>query len=343
MKPEDVISESLELGDGIWLTQEEGYWSNIKQKEMVKALQSLPDYSARQFIKRFFPAREEVIFGTKRPGGLGLLKFNKDDIVLDAGCMWGALTVPLGRSGCRVFGMDQTRESLLFLHKRLEEEGLTNVSLIRANLNKVKLKPNCFDKIIVNGVLEWLAEEKVEVDEYYKKRENKKSPAVRKNNTPRQVQADFLSKIFMALKPGGTLYLAIENRYDAANFFGYGDPHTGQRFVTLLPRFLQNSFSRIFTGRPYKTWIYSEKELRKLFTGSGFVNPDIYYAFPDYRMPELILSRQGMQNFRPVRYLETRNFRNKLFWYCLENIFYKYLKLASLAPSFIVTATKELQ
>ena len=52
---------------------------------------------------------------------LDLIQLHGDEVCIDYGCMWGALTVPLALRTRFVLGVDQTLESLQFLKARLRQ------------------------------------------------------------------------------------------------------------------------------------------------------------------------------------------------------------------------------
>ncbi|MBF0444330.1 MAG: class I SAM-dependent methyltransferase [Magnetococcales bacterium] len=343
MDIQKIVKNSLKLQDGIWQSDSSGYWSNIDKEQMGRFLEDLDTIGSLAVVRKHFPQHEEVIFSPQRVGGVGMLDFQATDVVLDAGCMWGALTVPIARMGCKVIGVDQTRDSIRLLKARLDEEGLEQAQLVQCNLNQLQLADESIDKAIVNGVLEWLAEGTIELDSYQKNiPSDKTSPKKTQiDKTPYEIQLDFLSKINRSLKKDGLLYLAIENRFDLINFIGAKDPHTGQRFITIWPRFVQEFMAKIFTGRSYLTWTYSRTALHDMLTKAGFNNIEFRYAFSNYRLPELILTDSGMKLCKPLRHRTFNTIIHKVLLFTLETVFYRWLRCSSLAPAFIVIAKKQ--
>lgn len=338
MRINDIISESLEKKEGIWFGPSGGYWSNLDLEENRRYVKSLPASGARDTVRRYFPEHFDVIFSPKRAGGLPLLKPGSGELVVDVGCMWGALTIPLARSGCNVVAIDQTLESILLLKQRIMEDNLQNVEVVCADLKKIGFKGSSVDKFVINGVLEWIPESGViELKKYYGKRQAGKSCD---NPDAYALQLKFLKDIYNGLKSSGILYLAIENRYDIFNFLGLPDPHCNLRFITFLPRLLQNIISRIFLGRSYVNWIYSARGLKQILKEAGFCDVKISYAFPDYRSPEQILSKAGMRYYRPCKFRRAKNIFVRIGCYIIEDILFRRLKITALAPSFIVLAKK---
>ena len=161
--------------------------------------------------------------------------------------------------------------------------------------------------------------------------------------SPKQMQQKFLRKISKALKKSGTLYLAIENRYDFSYFLGLPDPHCGIRFISLMPRQLQNILSLMLRGRAFRNWTYSQRGLIKLLHSTGFSEFNFYYGFPDYRVPELVLSHNGMRLFRHWLPASRRSLSGRILsrlTRLIRKLVFKRLRLTFFAPSFIVHAYK---
>jgi len=340
MDIEKIISTKLERNNEIWNGPKGNYWSNLNIEENKKFLQDIGILGSKNSVEKHFPEHYDVIFSPKRAAGLILLDLKPGEIVVDAGCMWGALTIPLAKAGCNVIGIDQTYESLKLLEKRVSEEQLKNVELICSDLNKIFFYESSFDKAIINGVLEWISQEtSVELKKFY----GKKSGGITfRSNTqsPGNLQYDFLKKVFNGLKNEGTLYLAIENRFDIFYFMSQPDPHCNIRFITFMPRWIQNVMSNLILGRPYVNWIYSPKQLAKMLNTVGFRNVEIMYAFPDYRMPEYILSKKGLNHYHPFKYRTTKNILKKIVVYVTEDLIFRKLKLNFFSPALIVIARK---
>lgn len=340
MDIEKIISTKLGRNHAIWTGPEGNYWSNLNIEENRKFLEDIDLLGSKKSVQKHFPEHYDVIFSPKRAAGLILLDLKPDEIVVDAGCMWGALTIPLAKAGCKVIGVDQTFESLKLLEKRISEDQLKNVDLVCSDLNKIVFNECSIDKAIVNGVLEWIPQEtSVELKKYYgqKKDETSFHDTV---DTPEKKQCEFLKKIYRGLKNQGILYLAIENRYDLFYFLSQPDPHCNVRFITFMPRIIQNLISNFCLGRPYVNWIYSPKQLEILLKDIGFKDIEIKYAFPDYRFPEYVLSENGLKYYQPFKYRSTKNILKKAVVYVTEEVIYKRLKLSVFSPALIVIARK---
>ena len=76
------------------------------------------------------------------------------------------------------------------------------------------------------------------------KLENLKINTTLKN--PRDMQIEFLKKVYQGLNKDGQLLLAIENKFNYAYLLGRPDPHVNLKFTTFLPRFMSNIICKIF-------------------------------------------------------------------------------------------------
>jgi len=324
--------------DGIWHGKEGNYWSNLSQEENLDYVQYLNQVDAFTVMKKYFPQHEEVIFSPKRAGGIATLNISEDDVILDAGAMWGALSIPLARTQAKVYAVDQTEESLLFLKRRKLDEDLNNLEIICADLNEQELPKRFFSKIIVNGVLEWVPyRENYEVNKASKKYKSK----LIKLDSPYNLQQQFLKKLYDSMQDDGTLYLAIENRYDFLYFFGLPEPHCNIRFISFMPRFIQNIIHNLLKGSDFRNWTYSRNDLIKLIESAGFSDIKISYAFPDYRTPEIVLRDENFKEFYKANYpLGKKSLLKKIVIKFVELIIYKRLGFTFFSPSFIVHAKR---
>jgi hypothetical protein len=327
---------------GFFVADIEGYWSNLNKKENKNLIASLEHNPAREVLKKYHPDFEDVIFSPKRQAGLEMLQLSGDEVCIDYGCMWGALTIPLARRTRLVLGIDQTLESLQFLKARLRDDSVDNVVLLRNDLRKMPLLPEGVrvDVAIVNGVLEWIPETgTIELGSYFGKHHKKKY-----FGNPKEQQELFLRRVYENLNEKGKLYLAIENRFDFKMFFGIKDPHSDTIFTTIAPRKLANLISLMKLGRPYVNWLYSFNGINSLLKKAGFSKIDLYRCSPDYRFPESIVHHDyPMDNSRLIK--SWRNEKRKITFRrssarMVEFVLKRILKVKSLAPSIVAIGYK---
>tara|TARA_B110000008_G_scaffold275970_1_gene314399 strand:+ start:143 stop:715 length:573 start_codon:yes stop_codon:yes gene_type:complete len=170
------LKESNKINRNFYSFNPKGYWSNLNKDENKNFIQDIKKIGTKRAVKNLRKDfLYDVIFSKKRGRGINLLNLKGNEIAVDFGCMWGALTIPLAKKVKEVLAIDQTINSLFFLFQRAKENKLKNISLLQENLRKINLKKSSIDIAIVNGVLEWIGEtNQVVVDKYLNRREKKK-------------------------------------------------------------------------------------------------------------------------------------------------------------------------
>ena len=340
----DEIHEKYERNaDNILCSKEKesGYWSNLdknENNEFMEYLKSAP--SAKEALIRKYPQYYNVIFSPKREAGLELLELEGDETCVDYGCMWGALTITLAKRTRFVLGVDQTLHSLIFLRRRIEDESLGNIDLLCEDLNRMPIVDKKFDVAIVNGVLEWIPEKgEIELKRYHGQEAEKTY-----SYNPKDIQIDFLRKVYSNLNAEGKLYLAIENRYDFKMFFGVKDPHANLMFTSILPRKMANFISMRKLDRPYVNWLYSFSTLKNILKDVGFNTVNLYSCFPDYRYPKFISpyehKLEGFTSTILARNADGKINAKRVGAKIVELALFKYLKAKYFAPSIIAIAKK---
>lgn len=100
-----------------------------------------------------------------------------------------------------------------------------------------------------------------------------------------------LEKARSFLKPGGKLFVAIENKYGVKYFAGAREDHTGRCF---------DGLENYTVARDVKT--FSHKTLNKLLLEAGFTQNKFYYPMPDDKLPSEIYSEDRKPSFGSLRY-----------------------------------------
>jgi SAM-dependent methyltransferase len=320
-------------------TERPRFWGNVDRAAMVAMTARAETEGWRSAIRHHLP--EAVWSHVDEPGradGVFFLPMDHDLAVLDAGCMWGGLTVPLARRYREVAALDATFESIDFLRVRAAQEGLDNIARACGSLLALPYPDARFDLAFVNGVLEWvgLAEDFV-VERDYGRRHT--APAPTGAGDPRALQLRALAEMRRVLRPGGLLYLAIENRYAYKYFLGSPDDHSAVRFTSLMPRPLADLTMRWLLRQRYRTYTYSARGLRRLLADAGLEARAMYACCDSYRDPQAIipLDEPAMIRFyyRTLRLGNVPRWKRALFG----------LALAAglgpaLVPSFIVVAAR---
>ena len=115
--------------------------------------------------------------------------------VLDLGCGWGFASQRCLEKGANVVGTETALGRLQFCTVRFSQQGFGDRFLaVEMDANRpLPFRSASFDVVIVSGLMEWLP-----------------STAT---GSAESLQREFLQRCATVLRPGGRLYLAIENRW----------------------------------------------------------------------------------------------------------------------------------
>jgi len=199
--------------------------------------------------------------------------------VLDIGCNVGAISLAFAEKSRDIYCGDISESALKTLMMRIQKGSIKNIFISRLNAISLPFKDNSFDLVVMNGVLEWVAE------------------GVK--GCPRSVQLRVLKEVKRVLRDSGFFYLGIEGRFSLRYFFGAKD-HNGLRFVTFLPRRLANLYSRMVKGEEYRHYIYGIRGYKKILRESGFEKVEFYTAIPGYPYPQHIVKIEDKDEIKKV-------------------------------------------
>jgi len=184
---------------------------------------------------------------------------------LDIGSGYGLVGSDMERRGFHNYYVELTPERLEFAAFKNRHLGYHNGTYVCGGDRRLPVRSQSMSVITCIGVLEWV-------------------PSSITTQSPEEVQLDFLRQIHDRLRPDGYLVLGIENRFAYKYFLGYPDDHTGIRFITFLPRFLSDFYSRTIGRGKYRNFLYGHDGLKELILKAGFSEVDIVHPYPDYRI-----------------------------------------------------------
>ncbi|MEO7414935.1 MAG: methyltransferase domain-containing protein [Opitutaceae bacterium] len=213
----------------------------------------------------------DIILSPKRSTFLTTTAPSLGDLTLDIGCGWGQLTLPIARNGGAVVALEPVAERLGFVEAAALQDGCAErIAFIGADYLDCEFEP-AFSTILSIGVLEWAGAFQGEED-------------------PQGRQQRFLQKIRRDLKPGGTAIIGIENRMGLKYLLGCPDDHIGVPGIACLPADLARRRWQEHSGHPLRSFTYSDVELTQRLRDAGFPQVEFFAAFPDYKLPEAIVS-----------------------------------------------------
>lgn len=279
------------------------YWCELSADEADNLNRLAESVGWRKAAESSFTEKlQRFVLDERRINWKYLIESNVGGRILDAGSGWGTLSFSLAKDCELVYAFESVWERVEFIQIRKRQDKIVNLKPVCGNISKLPFPDDYFDVVILNGVLEWLGLSDLSCK-------------------PSEAQERALRSIFRVLKPGGSLYIGIENRFAYFYFVGVKDPHSGLRFATLMPRVFADLYSRIVKKKGYRTYIYSRRGYKNLLVKAGFRKVYFYVPVPGYL------------NFKYIVPLDSPG----AFKYCLLNIlYYKTLFSPSLLRFFFV-------
>ena len=275
-KPLSLLGEELRCSacgqtyptvDGIPLFTPDRYWGKVPLAEMEEAIRVIDTDGWEAFRSRFEKGLD-VAFDESRADWRFEAPLTSEWTVLDTGAGLGRNTLPLARAAKKVVAFDQSLARMRFLKRALAREKLDNVELFVGDIFDLPLQEKSFDLIAMNGVLEWVG------------KTNRFSDA-------REAQLAALRICKKLLKPGGYLYIGIENRYSF--IYMRGPDHEGLMYTTFMPRIVASWYNRLRRGEPYQTYTYSKAGYARLLRDGGFSSSEFFLPYPGYNLPRIIV------------------------------------------------------
>jgi ubiquinone/menaquinone biosynthesis C-methylase UbiE len=254
------------------------YWEIIPQNQMTAFLDEVKrlgwkdaiNYSSDQKI------REQYLWTEcpSRADGTYYLPISSKSTVLDLGSGWGSYTFPLSKRAGTVVSADSCLESLKFISLRAAQDNIENILAAHIDpldFGKLPFGDGQFDCVIMNGVLEWVG-------------------SFLKKGDPKHIQERCLKEVNRVLKPGGTLFIGMENRFGFKYLLGapddhllYYSPDKKIAYTSLFPRFIANIVTKTQLGISYRTYTHSISGHTRMLKQAGFRKLDFYYPENGYR------------------------------------------------------------
>jgi SAM-dependent methyltransferase len=248
------------------------YWGEIPQDQMRRLLEESQREGWRAAVRSLLdPVLCEYVTTPDRAAFQEILPLRPGALVLDVGAGMGGIAAELARN-YRVVAQEGVAERADFIALRAAQEGLSeNLAVVNGDVNSVGFGPGQFDAAIVSGVLEWVG-------------------LFDTSKGVTEVQVDFLRRLRGFLKPGGLIYVGIENRIGWAQLRGVPD-HSGIPYTSLLPRFLatwicrRSRNYRSSHNATYRTYTYTHGGFLKLFARAGLRARSTHISVRGYDYP----------------------------------------------------------
>ncbi len=237
----------------------------VAEAYILESIQACDDVSSGsdELVRRIRDWPSEYHFSASR--ATVLAPFDLRGLrVLEVGSGCGALTRALGEGGARVVALEGSLERARITAARCR--GLSNVEVVCDDFRDF-LPPSAFDVVLLVGVLEY-------------------APCYFAGDDP---IGGALTKARDCLAEQGAAIVAIENQLGLKYFAGATEDHHGRAFFGVEDRYAETPEGPRTLGRG---------ELRRRLTTAGLAAQTWYYPFPDYKLPRLILTEQGLDDPR---------------------------------------------
>ncbi|MEK7650707.1 MAG: class I SAM-dependent methyltransferase [Patescibacteria group bacterium] len=261
--------------EGIPFFSDDRYWGKAPKEELEKALAIIEEKGWDEFKARYRD-RFDSTFEENRADWRFVVPLSGESFVLDIGAGMGRISVPLARAVKKIIAVDNSFLRMKFLKLRAEKENLNNIEVCVGDIFDLPFERESFDLIVMNGVLEWVG-------------------VTDRFSNPSEAQIASLKICHELLKPGGHLYIGIENRFAFAYLRAID--HSGLRFTSYLPRWLANIYTLFRRGKRYQAFTYTKSGYDKLLQKGGFADTTFYLTYPGYNLPRLMIPYDNINAF----------------------------------------------
>jgi len=262
--------------DGVVRLSDSSKFFGADQQGMDKLVEEMRGMSAEEFYESIERLEEQYrdfeydyCLNPSRADWTILGDF-KDKVVVDLGCGYGTVSNHLSSRAKSVIGVDVALERIKFFSLVARFRQTTNVMPIHGNVFDLPFREGTIDAFICIGLMEYAGTWKEDVK-------------------PSEVQREWLEHLSRYLTEKGEIWIGIENRLDLAYLIGKTH-HGDLPFTALMPRILANAVSYLLKGESYRIWTHSLHGYRKLLKLAGFKIDELFYPFPQYQTPRLIVS-----------------------------------------------------
>ena len=303
-------------------------FGTLPREELAFLCEAVKDTPWRQVIENMdlpvLKQKQDWFINPRKGYPYRILPLVEKRLALDIGAGSGVISSTIAQDFSSVVAFEYLPELVTFMKKRFSEDGLKGIHLVRGDAVTLPFHEECFDLVIVNGVLEWVPDFVPKVN-------------------PCKAQIEFLTNVRALLRRKGMVGIAIENRLYYRHFQGMS-PHGESSYTVILPRILTNLIRRLRKESQYRNYIYSYWGYRHLLKKAGYRNVQIYLVLPSYYDPHMIVSTQKrpsqafFEEYFRDRFSENdeTRFSKRVTYYLLNKMnLFRYLE-----HSFLITAEK---
>ena len=258
----------------------------------------------------------DYLLSSTRSNLLRVLRFRGGERVLELGSLCGNVTRYLGELNLKVDAVEADPRLAALAATRCADQA--NVNVVNAVFDDLALPKHGYDVILLLGVVEY-------PQHYFRDVPDQRQGAQR-----------LLQWAADALTPEGALVVAMNNRLGLKFMLGFPDEHSATAYAGI----------RGYADDDTRGRSYSKRELRDMLLNAGVGEMEFCYAFPDYKLPSVIVtdaylaaSRSGYTHLSGV---PSRDYCGHAQVSCDEaalwEAFYREGRVGDYANSFLVVA-----
>jgi len=188
--------------------------------------------------------------------------------VLDLGCAAGGITRVLAQRARRGIGLDSRRDNVWAARHGAGADGAAAARFAQGDALHLPFGTDTFDVVLMSGLVEWLGWALPDLP-----------PAV--------AQLTGLREVRRVLRPGGWVFVGIENRWFPR--FLLRSPHQRLPLALLLPARVAWALPRWVYGARVHERLYGPRGLERLLRRAGFEEVEIFIPVFDYQFPREIV------------------------------------------------------
>jgi len=192
----------------------------------------------------------------------------RDRRVLDLGCASGGIAMALAEHAASVVGMDLSLPEVHRAGERSRGQTTKVPAFLAAGALHTPFREGSFEFVLLIGVLEYMG---------------RADPGLR----PRDAQLRCLQEVLRILNPGGSVIVAIENRWFPPCLLR--SPHQGVPGGLLLPHAIAPRIARIWHSEPMWDMIHGYWGLGRLLREAGFGRTSGFLPVYGYQFPKAIV------------------------------------------------------
>ena len=225
----------------------DGYVSGEKREDFFsniagKTNKEIQDYLSSHKIKergKYFNS-----FKNNKADGFSFLNITSQDVILDVGCGFGSLTIPLAKQCKEIYALDPMLDRLRFLDIRKRNEKLENIIPLHASVMHLPFSEPCFHYVFMNEIPEDIG-------------------ARKESAYARDMLSGRLKMIHELLNEKGQIVIAGENRYGFDFFFQAGNHrHSHHDYRNMLEKagFSDVEFYYVWPDYRDPKYIFAERD-----------------------------------------------------------------------------------